>query len=306
MKKNSLFTIFLLCLLFLFSCGNNNVPEDNDSGKTQDFSNEGYFDYAEIPDFDGETAYVTVNGNKPFFNKTDRIKTAFENYGKLDNLGRCTTASANISKKLMPTKKRENIGTVKPTGWQIAQYDCVEGSFLYNRCHLIGYQLTGENANERNLITGTRFLNTQGMLPFENMVADYIKETGNHVLYRVTPIFEGREVIARGVLMEGFSVEDGGEGICFNVFCYNAQPDVEIDYLTGKSKYIGKEIPSDTDEIEDNKDVRLYVLNTNSKRIHKPNCQSVEDMDDMNRLAYRGSIEELRDMGYKSCGSCKP
>ena len=195
----------------------------------------GSFDYSKIPQFDGHTPYCVVNDNQPYFDEKIFSRTAYEDYGALDSYGRCTVAISCVGRELMPTEDRGSIGSVKPTGWQMAKYDCVDGKYLYNRCHLIGFQLTGENANERNLITGTRYMNVDGMLPFENMVADYIKETNNHVMYRITPIFVLDELVARGVLMEAKSVEDDGEGICFNVFCYNNQPGVEIDYQTGES-----------------------------------------------------------------------
>lgn len=186
----------------------------------------------EIPAYSG-SAYVAVNGNQPFFTEEEYTAASYETYSPLDDLGRCGPAMANVGRDLMPTEERGAIGSVKPTGWQTAKYDFVDGKYLYNRCHLIGYQLTAGNANKRNLITGTRYLNVTGMLPFENMVADYIKETNNHVLYRVTPVFDGDDLVAKGVLMEAWSVEDGGEGVCFNVYCYNVQPGVTIDYATG-------------------------------------------------------------------------
>lgn len=186
----------------------------------------------EIPAYSG-SAYVAVNGNQPFFTEEEYTAASYETYSPLDDLGRCGPAMANVGRDLMPTEERGAIGSVKPTGWQTAKYDFVDGKYLYNRCHLIGYQLTAENANKRNLITGTRYLNVTGMLPFENMVADYIKETNNHVLYRVTPVFDRDDLVAKGVLMEAWSVEDGGEGVCFNVYCYNVQPGVTIDYATG-------------------------------------------------------------------------
>jgi DNA-entry nuclease len=189
---------------------------------------------AELPAYDG-TPYVELNGNVPAFDESDFTTNSFETYSPLDALGRCGAAYANIGQDLMPTEKRGNISSVKPSGWVQAQYDFVDGKALYNRCHLIGYQLTGENANEGNLITGTRYLNVEGMLPFENMVTDYIKETGNHVLYRVTPVYDGSDLVAQGVQMEAESVEDRGDGICYNVFCYNVQPGVTIDYATGES-----------------------------------------------------------------------
>ena len=186
----------------------------------------------DIPAYDG-FPYVELNGNQPEFTEEDLSADSFEQYSPLDSLGRCGTAYACIGEDLMPTQDRESISEVRPTGWQTAEYDFVDGGYLYNRCHLIGFQLTGENVNEDNLITGTRYLNVEGMLPFENMTADYIKETGNHVLYRVTPVFQGDELVARGVEMEALSVEDNGEGICFHVYVYNVQPGVEIDYATG-------------------------------------------------------------------------
>lgn len=189
---------------------------------------------ASLPEYTG-SPYIIVNDNTPFFTDDDMTRTSFENYGELDSLGRCTAAYANVGQDLMPTEKRGSISSVKPTGWQTVKYDNVDGKYLYNRCHLIGYQLTAENANKKNLITGTRYLNVDGMLPFENMVADYIKETNNHVLYRVTPIFTDDNLVANGVLMEAKSVEDDGDGILFNVYCYNAQPGIVIDYATGDS-----------------------------------------------------------------------
>ena len=188
-----------------------------------------------LPAYSGDP-YVELNGNQPNFTEEERTnQTPFETYSSLDLLGRCGVAYANVCQELMPTEERGSIGMVKPSGWQMAKYDCVDGKYLYNRCHLIGYQLAGENANERNLITGTRYLNVTGMLPFENQVADFVEETGYHVLYRVPPIFEGLELVARGVEMEAWSVEDGGEGVCFHVFVYNIQPGVVIDYATGES-----------------------------------------------------------------------
>lgn len=187
-----------------------------------------------IPEYCGEP-YVILRENQPDFDLEDLTLEPFERYSELDDLGRCGAAYANICLEIMPTEDREEIGQVKPSGWHTAKYDCVEGKYLYNRCHLIGYQLSGENANKQNLITGTRYLNVTGMLPFENMVDDYVEDTGNHVLYRVTPVFQGEELVARGVQMEAFSVEDEGEGVCFNIYAYNVQPGVVIDYATGES-----------------------------------------------------------------------
>ena len=191
-------------------------------------------DLEDIPEYDGKP-YVIINDNEPYFDQGDFTTKSFEEYSPLDSLGRCGVAYANIGEDIMPTKERGSIGMIKPSGWQTKKYDFVDGKYLYNRCHLIGYQLSGENANEKNLITGTRYMNTEGMLPFENEVADYVKDTGNHVLYRVTPVFEEDNLVADGVLMEAMSVEDRGLDIEFNVFVYNVQPHVKIDYQTGKS-----------------------------------------------------------------------
>lgn len=189
---------------------------------------------ADLPPYSG-SPYAEVNGNIPEFAEEDFTGRSFETYAELDALGRCGTAFASVGRDLMPTEKRGAIGQVKPSGWQIAKYDFVDGKYLYNRCHLIGYQLTAENANEKNLITGTRYLNVEGMLPFENLVADYVRETGDHVLYRVTPVFSGGNPVADGVQMEAESVSDRGKSVSFNVFCYNVQPGVTIDYATGDS-----------------------------------------------------------------------
>lgn len=245
-----------------------------------------------IPEFTGE-AYVVINGNVPYFTEEDYTTESFESYSELDLLGRCGAAYASIGTDLMPVKEREDIGMIKPSGWHTVKYDCVEKKYLYNRSHLIGYQLTGENANERNLITGTRYMNAQGMLPFENLVADYVKQSENHVLYRVTPIFKGNNLLAEGVLMEGWSVEDNGEGICFNVFVYNVQPGIEIDYATGESRL------SDTVQAH-------YILNTNKKKFHYSTCLSVQDMSEKNKQEYVGDRKNLIMQGYEPCGSCQP
>lgn len=195
-------------------------------------------DLNQIPDFDGVTTFVAINNHIPTFTEEDKAKArsgSFEYYSELDSLGRVGIATANLGKETMPQKgeKRGPIGHVKPSGWQSLKFDNVDGKYLYNRSHLIGWQLSAENDNVKNLATGTRFFNVDGMLPFENLVADYIKNTGNHVLYRVTPIFEGDELVMRGLQMEAYSVEDDGAGVSYNVFVYNAQPGIYIDYLTG-------------------------------------------------------------------------
>ena len=250
-----------------------------------------------IPYYSGDP-YVVIYDNLPDFPEEDRVAECFEDYGDLDALNRCTVAYACVGIDTMPTEKRGSIGSVKPTGWQTAKYDNVDGKYLYNRCHLIGYQLTAENANERNLITGTRYMNVDGMLPFENMVADYVKETENHVLYRVTPQFTGDELVARGVQMEAISVEDRGEGVSFNVYVYNVQPGVVIDYATGESR------------LEDNTsgggESVTYVLNTSSKKFHLPTCSGAASMSEANRQEYAGSRADLVSQGYTPCGTCKP
>ena len=262
------------------------------------------FSLEEVPAFSGEP-YVVLNDNEPDFAEEDRTTDSFETYSELDSLGRCGPAYANVGIDLMPTEDRGSIGQVKPTGWQTVKYDCVDGKYLYNRCHLIGFQLTGENANEQNLITGTRYMNVDGMLPFEDMVADYVKETENHVLYRVTPIFEGTELVARGVQMEAWSVEDEGEGVCFNVYVYNAQPGVTIDYATGSSALSGEALPSATPAPESTGGV-TYILNTSSHKFHLPDCSGVSSMKEENKQTYTGSREELIGQGYEPCGQCKP
>lgn len=250
-----------------------------------------------LPAFDGTSAYVEINGNQPYFSEADYTTEAFETYSELDSLGRCGVAYANICKELMPEGERGEIGQVKPSGWHTVRYDdLVDGKYLYNRCHLIGWQLAGENANKQNLITGTRYMNVIGMLPFENEVDGYVDETSNHVLYRVTPVFEGDELVARGVLMEAYSVEDNGKGITFCVFCYNAQPGITIDYATGESHADGTYMPAEV----------RYMLNTNSKKFHLPDCDSVAAMSEKNKQTTGKSRDELIDEGYTPCGSCNP
>ena len=259
-----------------------------------------------IPAFSGKP-YVAINNNIPNFSESDYTTKSYEFYSDLDNLGRCGIVIACIGTDIMPTEERGSIGQVKPTGWHTVKYDCVDGKYLYNRCHLIGYQLSGENANTKNLITGTRFMNVDGMLPFENMVADYVKETDNHVLYRVTPIFDGSNLLATGVQMEAYSIEDDGDGICFNVFVYNAQPQISINYANGDSSYIGDGSNDVEDEPDNNTDTTAsYILNKNTKKFHYPSCSSVDRMKESNKEYYTGSREELIVRGYDPCGNCHP
>ena len=268
------------------------------------------FDLRSIPRYNG-SPYVAVNDNNPYFTENDYTTESFEKYDPLDSLGRCGVAYANIGIGTMPTEPRGNIGNVKPSGWHSIRYENVEGLYLYNRCHLIGYQLSAENANISNLITGTRYLNIHGMLPFESMVADYVKETKNHVLYRVTPIFEGNNLLASGVLMEGYSVEDDGEGICYNVYCYNVQPGIKINYATGDSKAEDGSAPYGSSaavtkpaEQNNNSADTTFIANKNTKKFHYPYCSSVKQMKDKNKKELNCSREEAIQQGYSPCGNC--
>lgn len=287
------------------------------------------FSLREIPAYSG-TPYTEVNGNQPYFTEEELTTQSFETYSELDSLGRCGMAYANVGQDLMPTEPRGEIGAVKPSGWHLVKYDNVDGKYLYNRCHLIAYMLAAENANPQNLITGTRYLNVQGMLPFETKVCDYVKNTGNHVLYRVTPIFDGDNLLADGVLMEAYSVEDAGEGICFCVFAYNVQPGIGIDYATGDNwaessgtyqstvASVAEETPVPQPETDTAVQITpessapqesqgiTYVLNTNTKKFHYPTCSSVDDMKEKNKQIYTGSREEVINMGYVPCKRCNP
>ncbi|MBE5877306.1 MAG: hypothetical protein E7290_10525 [Lachnospiraceae bacterium] len=258
-----------------------------------------------IPAYIGES-FVVLNNNIPLFAETELTTTSFEYYSPLDALGRCGVTYACIGTDIMPTEERGNIGQIKPTGWHTIKYEGIDGNYLYNRCHLIGYQLTGENANEQNLITGTRSMNVDGMLPFENMVADYVKETGNHVLYRVTPIFEGDNLLATGVQMEAMSVEDKGAGILFHAFVYNVQPGIVINYADGSSS-VGEVVV--TTPVVEQPEAAVgtdYILNTNTHKFHYPDCRSVNQMKAKNRKEYTGTREELIAQGYDPCGNCHP
>ena len=263
-----------------------------------------------IPAYDG-SPYVVLYENQPDFSEEDLTTRPFEAFSTLDRLGRCGTAYANVGLELMPTEDRGDIGQVKPSGWQTARYDdIVDGKYLYNRCHLIGFQLTGENANEENLITGTRYMNVDGMLPFEDEVADYIKETGNHVLYRVTPIYDGNDLVASGVQMEALSVEDNGRGVCFNVYVYNVQPGIEIDYATGNSWLSGEthaESAANSDGTSSGTEAMFtYTLNTKSKKFHDPGCSGATSIKEENRDTFTGNRDELIASGYEPCGQCQP
>ncbi len=291
-KKLLSVSLAIFIIFSLGGCKSENKKEIVESGNAVS----GYT-LDNLPDYSGEP-FVPLYDNEPQFKKSELKDKSFESYSRLDSLGRCGEALASIGRDIMPTEDRGSIGQIKPSGWVTAKYDFVDGKYLYNRCHLIGFQLTGENANEKNLITGTRYMNVEGMLPFENMVADYVKETDNHVLYRVTPIFEGQNLVASGVQMEAKSVEDDGEGISFNVYVYNVQPNVIIDYRTGESRGVG-----DSSTVIDK---GSFVLNENTKKIHKPDCSSVATIKTENRRNYEGSRQKLIDSGYEPCGACKP
>ena len=284
--------------LMLFSC-TKAEPGASSSAVSSSVTSETAVTLENLPPFSG-TPYVVLTDNQPLFSSADRTTESYEFYSELDALGRCGVTVACVGQDIMPTEERGSIGQVKPTGWHTVKYDWVDGRYLYNRCHLIGFQLTGENANVCNLITGTRYLNVDGMLPFENLVADYVKETGNHVLYRVTPIFVGDELVARGVDMEGYSVEDEGEGVCFHVYCYNSQPGVVIDYATGESRADAAPPSSAASEVS------VYVLNTGNGKFHLPSCASAKDIKPANRQTYSGERQALLDQGYSPCKSCNP
>lgn len=260
-----------------------------------------------VPVYSGDP-YAELNGNIPYFADSEKTTDVFENYSDLDALGRCGVAYANICKELMPTEKRGEIGMIKPTGWHTVRYDdIISDKYLYNRCHLIGFQLAGENANEKNLVTGTRYMNVDGMLPFENMVADYVKETDNHVLYRVTPIFVGDNLVCRGVEMEAYSVEDNGEGVSFHVFAYNIQPGIEIDYATGDS-WAANSMADTVDDAEEHAQyaTTLYVINTKTGKFHFPDCDSVRKISTQNKEERETDRAELIAEGHTPCGICKP
>lgn len=318
--------LLLILSVCLTSCGNQGQTDSGKDSNTQsgtkvaaeDHSaeekgsdSESYVTVDDVPAYSGEP-YVEVNDNQPEFTEEELTTVSYEDYSELDELGRCQTAEACIGQDLMPTEARESISSVKPTGWKNKSYDTVDGGYVYNRCHLIGFQLTGENANEENLITGTRYMNVEGMLPFEDEVAAYIEETDNHVMYRVTPVFEGDDLVASGVQMQAESVEDDGAGISFNVYVYNVQPYVVIDYKTGEN-WEGDEIaepegkwadgteaePSDTKE-------QMYILNKNTKKFHKPECSGAKKIKAKNKGEYTGSRQTLIDEGYEPCGNCNP
>ena len=333
-KKSLITTLgILVCLFGFISCSSTNISSTDNNGQVIENSNSNNIlltnpngnnddnnisisDISDIPEYSGED-YIILNNNVPNFSEADLTTTSFEEYSPLDSLGRCGVAYANVGTDIMPTEKRESISSVKPSGWQSVKYDIVEGKYLYNRSHLIGYQLTAENANDRNLITGTRYFNATLMLPYENMVADYIKETNNHVLYRVTPVFEGNNLVATGVQMEAKSVEDNGEGIEFNVFVYNVQPGITIDYATGNSALSGEEIvetessnnttnstgssnnSNNTNNTTSSNEETVIRGNSKSKIYHCPGQKDYENMADSKFLVNFNSEQEAIDAGYR-------
>ncbi len=306
--KNNIFRILMCATLIIsllifggckFESDFTEKPTNNEQNTNAPLS-EDAITLDNIPEYSG-IPYVALYDNQPLFSKEDYTTKAFESYSNLDELGRCGVTFACVGVETMPTEERGSIGQVKPTGWVTAKYDFVNGKYLYNRCHLIGFQLTGENANTSNLITGTRYMNTEGMLPFENMIADYVKETENHVLYRVTPIFKDDNLVASGVQMEAWSVEDDGDGICFNVYCYNVQPGVVIDYATGESRLDNESTTINEEDVNSSS----YVLNTSSKKIHSPTCSGAKNMSEKNKKVVKGTqLQQYLDKGYEYCGTC--
>ena len=298
-KQKWLYCVIAIILIFaLTACSADKTlkPKQTETGTETQAK-------AEVPDF-SQNAFEFLNDNVPNFTDEDLTTEAYEYYSDLDQLGRCGYAMACVGRETMPTEERGDISRIKPTGWKQAQYNIVDAGNLYNRCHLIGFQLTGENDNEKNLITGTRFLNLEGMLPFENMMADYIYETNNHVIYRVTPIFEGDNLLANGVQMEAISVEDGGEGICFNVYVYNCQPGITINYKDGSSRLATDDTPftEGTVATGDGK----FVLNVNSKKFHTSTCSQGDTISQKNRKEYTGDRQALIDEGYVPARCCNP
>ncbi len=286
MKLHKLLAAVLAALLLLSGCGD-----------TTSVSQPPYIDLDVIPAWDGEP-WLIVDDNTPGFTEADLTTEAFERYSALDALGRCGSAYACVSQALLADENRGSLASVTPTGWVNREYDFIDGKYLYNRCHLLGFQLTGNDASKRNLITGTRYLNIQGMLPYENQVADHVKENGHHVLYRVTPRFRENELVCRGVQMEAYCVECGSDDpFMFHVFCYNVQPGVLIDYETGESEF---------SEIGLGSEKKTYILNTASKKFHDPKCANAESISGKNREKLKCTREELIYRGYEPCGVCKP
>ena len=298
--------------------GSDGSDESGESSEAGNSGHSGNMQYAhelpwgaqapEIPAYSGE-ARIVLNGNRPYFDTSALTPECYDFYGDLDELGRCTGCDAVIGREIMPTEKRGNISSVHPTGWHTDKYSFVDGESLYNRCHLIAYMFTGQNINEKNLITGTRYMNTTGMNDLENTTCDYIRRTGNHVRYRATPVFEGDNLLASGLILEAWSIEDQGEGICFCIYAYDVQPGVEIDYATGDNWLSGAEpveaaqetLPTTDPDVEG-----TYTLNLKTKKFHLPTCSGVGDIQEKNKQEYTGSRNHLIEEGYKPCGGCGP
>lgn len=270
-------------------------------------------DVSSVPEY-SDAAYVEINNNKPYFEVF--TNEYFEKYSELDSLGRCGTVFEMLGPETMPEAEREGIGMIKPSGWHTVKYpELIPDLYLYNRCHLIGYQLCGKNADERNLITGTRYMNVSGMLQFEDKTAEYIRQSGNHVLYRVSPVFDGSNLVASGVLMEALSVEDNGSGLSFCVFCYNIQPGIEINYSDGESQIAEEPVQTESEEPEEIEKETVpdtenteqeYILNTNTNKFHYPSCKSVKQMKEENKKEYTGTRDEIISQGYSACKNCNP
>lgn len=310
-KKHKYISLFLLICVLLTGCSQTTpVVQENKSLYAYDTEETTHTDVTEndtmaYPPYMGE-AYVIINENTPFFIDDDITSQAYEDYSPLDSLNRPGIATACLGIETMPAESetRGEIGMIKPAGWHTVKYpEVISDLYLYNRCHLIGWQLSGENANELNLITGTRYLNVTGMLPFENEVADYIQQTNNHVLYRVTPVYTGDNLICDGLLMEARSVEDNDLSFC--VYCYNVQPGITIDYETGDSWLSDNTSEPATSETNNNSESH-YVLNKNSLKVHTADCPSASKIADNNKEDYYGSLEELIANGYTPCKQCNP
>lgn len=324
MKKRLLLPILALILVAVLSLTSCTLLEDimgqlglgddttTDSGYTPGEPSNIVINGEAIPEFTNKP-FVNVNGGVPTFRDTEITTKAYEFYSELDSLGRCGVTHACLGKELMPTEDREEIGSVTPSGWKYNgksnnnKYDTklVEGGYIYNRCHLIGFQLAGENANDKNLVTGTRYLNIEGMLTFENMIADYIKETNNHVMFRVTPIYDGNNLVPSGVHMMAYSVEDEGDGISFNVYSYNVQPGIVINYATGQN-WLSDEAPEIEDITTQDPNTITYILNKKSMKFHKGDSACGASVKEENKETYTGNRQELIDKGYSPCGTCKP
>ncbi len=316
MKKFSgIIALFLLCI----SVG---CSSDTSTSSDKTIPNESTtFCFDEIPEYSGNPVFE-VNSNNPFFTQNELTTSSYEQYNDLDNLGRVTGAMACLSKETMPAdgEKRGEIGQIKPSGWVTQKYDCINGMYIYNRCHLIAWCLGAENSNEKNLCTGTRYMNVDGMLPYEEMTATYLKNNPqNHVLYRVTPIYaNSTDLVCSGVLMEAISCEDEGAGIKFCVYCYNVQPGITINYQTGENSYNGifldktassviyTEETTDNSSVNSNSTEKNYILNENTKKFHKPNCPNVKKISSKNKQEYTGSSSTLIEQGYESAKCCNP